>query len=92
MVEVLGERKNVMSISISSIPTTVESGPKSAAASVPGPKALPPVTHEKDVVELAESQQVYQLYNQGEKISDIATSLRLSVEAVNSYLGISAGK
>ncbi len=81
-----------MSISISSIQATDVTVAQRAAASVPGPKELPPVTHEKDVVELAESQQVYQLYNQGEKISDIATSLRLSVRAVNSYLGISAGK
>lgn len=81
-----------MSFSISSIQATDVTVAQKAAASVPGPKPLPPVTHEKDVVELAESQQVYQLYNQGQRISDIATTLRLSVEAVNSYLGISAGK
>jgi DNA-binding NarL/FixJ family response regulator len=91
MAEVSGERKSSMSISISSIQAT-DVVVAEKAASVPGPKALPPVTHEKDVVELAESQQVYQLYNQGQKISDIATTLRLSVEAVNSYLGISVGK
>jgi hypothetical protein len=34
-------------------------------------------------------QQVYQLYTQGQRVSQIASSLRLSVDAVNTYLGIS---
>jgi DNA-binding NarL/FixJ family response regulator len=53
-------------------------------------QAAPP--NSGDVVRLSESQQVYQLYNQGQRVSQIATSLRISVEAVNSYLGISSSK
>jgi DNA-binding NarL/FixJ family response regulator len=41
-------------------------------------------------VRLSESQQVYQLYNQGQQVSQIATSLSLPVETVNNYLGITA--
>jgi len=43
-----------------------------------------------DVVELTEAQQVYQLYNQGQSISQIASGLSLTVETVNNYLGIGA--
>jgi DNA-binding NarL/FixJ family response regulator len=42
-----------------------------------------------DTVQLTEAQQVYQLYNQGMQVSQIASSLSLSVAAVNSYLNIS---
>lgn len=41
-----------------------------------------------DTVKLSQSQQVYQLYNQGQRVPQIASSLSLSVEAVNNYLGI----
>jgi DNA-binding NarL/FixJ family response regulator len=41
-----------------------------------------------DTVRLTEVQQVYQLYNQGQKISQIASALNLSVESVNNCLGI----
>jgi DNA-binding NarL/FixJ family response regulator len=40
-------------------------------------------------VQLSEAQQVYQLYNQGQQVTQIAATLNLSVEAVNNYLGIS---
>jgi DNA-binding NarL/FixJ family response regulator len=39
-------------------------------------------------VELSEAQQVYQLYNQGQQIRQIAETLNLSVGVVNSYLGV----
>jgi hypothetical protein len=41
-------------------------------------------------VRLSQSQQVYQLYNQGQQVSQIATTLSLPVELGNNYLGISA--
>jgi len=41
-----------------------------------------------DTVTLTEAQQVDQLYNEGDTVSQIATSLTLTVAAVNSYLGI----
>jgi DNA-binding NarL/FixJ family response regulator len=40
-------------------------------------------------VQLTEAQQVYQLYNQGLPVTQIASSLSLSVAAVNSYLSLS---
>ncbi|MGA9978701.1 MAG: hypothetical protein WBQ08_08710 [Candidatus Sulfotelmatobacter sp.] len=42
-----------------------------------------------DTVQLTEAQQVYQLFNQGQSVSQISSSLGLSVESVNSYLNIS---
>jgi DNA-binding NarL/FixJ family response regulator len=43
-----------------------------------------------DTVTLTEAQQVYQLYNQGQTVSQIATSLSLSTTLVNDYLGITS--
>jgi DNA-binding NarL/FixJ family response regulator len=40
-------------------------------------------------VQLSEAQQVYQLYNQGLPVTQIASSLSLSVDAVNGYLNLS---
>jgi DNA-binding CsgD family transcriptional regulator len=45
-------------------------------------------TRPADTVQLTEVQQVYQLYNQGQRISQIASALDLSIESVNNYLGI----
>jgi DNA-binding NarL/FixJ family response regulator len=42
-----------------------------------------------DTVQLTVAQQVYQLYNQGQQVPQIAVSLNLSVAAVNSYLNLS---
>jgi DNA-binding NarL/FixJ family response regulator len=66
--------------------------PASSAASnvKTEPKAQPDFVP-PDHVNLSETQQVYQLYNQGQKVSQIASNLSLSVEAVNSYLNISNG-
>ena len=62
-----------------------------ASTAVPSVKAAPkdqPVFVPPDHVNLTETQQVYQLYNQGQRVSQIASNLSLSVEAVNSYLNI----
>jgi DNA-binding NarL/FixJ family response regulator len=81
-----------MSISISSlVPTTT--GPAVNAAPLaptPAPRDAPPAPElASDTVKLSQSQQVYQLYKQGQRVSQIATSLNLSVSVVNNYLGIS---
>jgi DNA-binding NarL/FixJ family response regulator len=60
----------------------------------PGPQPEQPRPQPQqatDTVQLTEAQQVYQLYNQGMEISQIASSLSLSlsVAAVDSYLNIS---
>ncbi|MFZ0420102.1 MAG: hypothetical protein WAM04_18515 [Candidatus Sulfotelmatobacter sp.] len=80
-----------MGISISSslstaTSTAVNSSATSAAARTPQPTTK----SSGDTVTLTESQQVYQLYNQGQQVSQIATTLSLPVETVNSYLGITA--
>jgi DNA-binding NarL/FixJ family response regulator len=41
-------------------------------------------------VELSQAQQVYQRYNQGQQISQIAQALNLTESAVNNYLGITS--
>lgn len=89
-----------MSIAISAslaVPSPVPSEASnlaSNAASNPASneKAAPkdqPVFVPPDHVNLTEPQQVYQLYNQGQRVSQIASDLNLSVAAVNSYLNIS---
>jgi hypothetical protein len=42
-----------------------------------------------DTVNLTAAQQVYELYNQGQIVPQIALSLNLGVPQVNSFLGIS---
>jgi len=44
-----------------------------------------------DTVQLTEAQQVYQFFNQGQSVSQISSSLGLSVASVNGYLNISNG-
>jgi DNA-binding NarL/FixJ family response regulator len=49
----------------------------------------PPTSPDTDSVQLTEVQRVYQLYNQGQQVSQIADNLGLTVSAVNSYLNLS---
>jgi DNA-binding NarL/FixJ family response regulator len=78
-----------MSISISSsLSTPSLAATNSAATSAPARNPQPTKTNPGDTVKLSESQQVVQLYNQGQQVSQIATSLALPVETVNSYLEI----
>jgi DNA-binding NarL/FixJ family response regulator len=78
-----------MTISItSSLPAAAVAAANSSARSAAAQTTQQ--THpQADTVRLSESQQVYQLYNQGQRISQIASNLSLTVSAVNSYLGIS---
>lgn len=79
-----------MSTSISS---SLPNGPSAAAnassTAAPAPKAQPAPAVAADTVQLTEAQQVYQLYNQGQRVSQIATSLNLTQKAVDSYLNLS---
>jgi DNA-binding NarL/FixJ family response regulator len=78
-----------MSISISSaLATTVAAADTSNAAPVRAPQPTTPAS--ADTVRLSEAQQVYQLYNQGQAISQIAANLNLTVDTVNLYLGNAA--
>ncbi len=77
-----------MSISISS---TLPAPPPAAANAAAKPAPAQPTTNASaDTVRLSETQQIYQLYNQGQAVSQIATSLSITVSEVNSYLGITS--
>lgn len=80
-----------MTISISSsLSTPSLAATNLPATSAPARNPQPTINNSGDTVRLSESQQVYQLYNQGQQVSQIATTLSLPVEIVNNYLGISA--
>jgi DNA-binding NarL/FixJ family response regulator len=88
----ISKRIRRLVMGITAIPSlasdTASAGPSSgsqAAQSPPQPKA----SAAGDTVQLTEAQQVYQLYNQGLQVSQIASTLSLSVAAVNSYLNLS---
>jgi hypothetical protein len=75
-----------MSISISSALVTPVAAATTSAAPAGNPQPRP--TTAADTVQLSEAQQVYQLYNQGRPVSQIASTLNLTVSAVNRYLGV----
>jgi DNA-binding NarL/FixJ family response regulator len=52
------------------------------------PQPQPAASTSGDTVQLTEAQQVYQLYNQGQRVSQIASSLSLTQAAVNGYLNL----
>ena len=80
-----------MSSPISSqFPNAPPAGANNAAAAAQAPKPQPVAKAEGDTVELTLSQRVYQLHTQGQRVSQIASSLNLSEAAVNSYLNISS--
>ena len=79
-----------ISSSLSSSPSTSANSSNPAVQNARQSQPTPAPT--VDTVRLSESQQVYQLYNQGQRISQIAASLRLTVDAVNGYLGITSGR
>jgi hypothetical protein len=81
-----------MDISISSLLSTASvAAASTSSASVAARNPQPTRNNSGDTVTLTESEHVYQLYNQGQQVSQIATSLSLPIEVVNSYLGITAG-
>jgi DNA-binding NarL/FixJ family response regulator len=81
-----------MSIAISSALSTVQvSAVNSPSASAPQQvqqQVQQPTNTSPDTVTLTEAQQVYNLYNQGQTVTQISTSLSLPVSTVNNYLGI----
>jgi len=81
-----------MGTSISSLfPNAPSTAAKTSPNDAPTQPARPATKAPSDTVELSQAQQVYQLFNQGQRVSQIASSLSLSVEAVNNYLNISNG-
>jgi DNA-binding NarL/FixJ family response regulator len=80
-----------MSLSISSSLSTASLAAANSSSTSTAARTPQPTTNDSAyTVKLTESQQVYQLYNQGQQVSQIAASLRLPVETVNNYLGITA--
>jgi DNA-binding NarL/FixJ family response regulator len=66
--------------------------PSTAATEQPAQQQVQqPVSNSGDTVTLTEAQQVFNLYNQGQTVPQIASSLSLSVSMVNNYLGITQG-
>jgi DNA-binding NarL/FixJ family response regulator len=79
-------------MSITAIPTLISAAaaPTNAAASQPAaPAPQTPAKIASDTVQLTEAERVYQLYNQGQQVPQIANTLSLTETAVNSYLNIS---
>jgi hypothetical protein len=74
-----------MTVSVSG-PSSTPPTPESPAHSVR--LSHKPVAPQADTVQLTESQQVQMLVQQGDSVSQIATSLSLSAAIVDSYLGI----
>lgn len=82
---------NAISSAIS-IASVALNSPTTATASQPRQQPLQqPAIVSGDTLRLTEAQQVYNLYNQGQAVSQIASSLSLSEKAVNGYLGITQG-
>jgi DNA-binding NarL/FixJ family response regulator len=82
-----------MSISISNPPSpTSFAAAQSYSNSAAAQKTQQTTNASTDTVKLSESQQVVQLHRQGQHVSQIASSLSLTVDTVNSYLGISDAK
>jgi DNA-binding NarL/FixJ family response regulator len=79
-----------MSVSISnSFSPTSFAAANSYSNSAATQKIQQTVKDSAHTVKLSESQQVVQLYQQGQKVSQIASSLSLAVDTVNIYLDIS---
>ena len=81
-----------MSINIPSVLPGAPAAESLSSNTAPAPQVQPvqPTARSSaDTVQLTAAERVYQLYHQGQKVSQIASSLSLSVAAVNSYLNIS---
>jgi DNA-binding NarL/FixJ family response regulator len=80
-----------MSSAITSLLPTASFTSANSSPNTEATQAAQPTTHaQADTVTLTEAQQVYQLYNEGQQVPQIATTLSLSVEMVNNYLGITS--
>jgi DNA-binding NarL/FixJ family response regulator len=79
-----------MSTSISSLSSATLSTTNTAPAAASAARPQPVANAGADTVQLTEAQQVDQLYTQGQRVSQIASSLSLTEAAVNSYLDLSA--
>jgi DNA-binding NarL/FixJ family response regulator len=80
-----------MSSAISSLNQNVSSVAIDASSNpVPAARPQPAANVATDTVQLTAAQQVYQLYNQGQTVSQIASSLSLTEAVVNGYLNVTS--
>jgi DNA-binding NarL/FixJ family response regulator len=80
-----------MSISISNVlSSTALTAAESSSAATAARVTQQAISEPEDTVKLTASQQIHQLYQQGQSVSQIADSLSLSVSLVNNYLGITS--
>jgi DNA-binding NarL/FixJ family response regulator len=79
-----------MSISISNSPLPASVAAVNSYSNPAPPQRTQPATNNSDTVTLSPSQQIAQLYQQGQQVPQIARTLSPSVELVNSYLGITS--
>ncbi|MGA9356304.1 MAG: hypothetical protein WBV46_21640 [Terriglobales bacterium] len=77
-----------MSLSIAPSPSPTLSQPPNSYSNSAAQQAQQTATNSEDTVKLSVAQQVTQLYQNGQQIPQIASSLSLSVDTVNSYLYI----
>lgn len=77
-----------MAISISNSLPSASVGAATSLNSPAAQKAQPAPSGPEDVVQISADQQIHHLYEQGQRVSQIAFSLNLPIETVNSYLGI----
>lgn len=88
-----------MSLAISSALFTAPAAAANSPSTSAAPQAVQQAVQQPQPTEstpaftvtLTEAQQVYNLYNQGQTVPQIATSLSLSENLVNNYLGITVG-
>jgi DNA-binding NarL/FixJ family response regulator len=82
-----------VAMSITAIPSLFSAAPAGENETVnvnpPAAQSPQPAATPTDTVQLTEADRVYQLYNQGQQVPQIANTLSLSEAAVNSYLNIS---
>jgi DNA-binding NarL/FixJ family response regulator len=81
-----------VAMSITAIPSLIAVAPAGESSAANAPAAPPPQPAAKvptDTIQLTEADRVYQLYNQGQQVPQIANTLSLREAAVNSYLNIS---
>jgi DNA-binding NarL/FixJ family response regulator len=87
----LGVRGKVLPMSISvsnSLPPASVADVNLDTNSTPAPRTQSTTNHAADTVTLSQPRQVTQLYQQGQQVPQIASTLSLPVDIVNNYLGI----
>jgi DNA-binding NarL/FixJ family response regulator len=78
-----------MSISIASSPSPTSFQPSNSYSNAAAQQIQQAANNSADTVKLSVAQQVTQLYQAGQQVPQIASSLSLSVDNVNNYLNIS---